>query len=227
MSKILKRSTLEKEYKFLLHLRVVRLNLRKIKFLEDGLFKNLNKLEVINLSRNEIDAIKQHFIGLRNLKELQLSYNKISGCLTDQMFNGLLNLTKIDLSYNLINKLNDKIFNGLVNLKSIDLSHNQIERIEKPFENLVSLNSVNLSDNEIDQISQDAFKGLVALKKINLNNNKLNKDKRLALYLEDSVKFIYLHKQNELVINDINLITNTKKSILKIVILYSVILFFI
>ena len=176
MSKILKRSTLEKEYKFLLHLRVVRLNLRKIKFLEDGLFKNLNKLEVINLSRNEIDAIKQHFIGLRNLKELQLSYNKISGCLTDQMLNGLLNLTKIDLSYNLINKLNDKIFNGLVNLKSIDLSHNQIETIDlAAFKNLSDLEELNLDMNKLCEFQAAAaaevlYQHLKNLKILNLSN---------------------------------------------------------
>ena len=222
---MLKRSILEKEYKFLLHLRTVRLNYRKFSCLEAGLFKNMNSLETINLAKNEINAINQDFIGLKKLKELQLSCNKINGCLTDQMFNGLLNLTTIDLSFNLINKLNDKTFNRLLNLKSIDLSHNLIENIEKPFENLVNLNSVDLSDNEIDRIDQDAFKGLVSLNVINLHDNKFQNNNNLVLNLEKSVQFVFLHRQNAsaININDINFITN--KNVSKLLILISMKIF--
>ena len=207
---MLKRNFLEKEYKFLGHCRVIRLISRHFNLLEVGLFKGLNSLEVINLSKNEINSINQELVCLRNLKELQLSYNRISDYLTEDMFIGLTNLTKVDLSFNQISKVNDKTFNRLLNLRSINLSHNQIESIQKPFEMLLNLESIDMSCNKLAVIGQCAFKGLTALKKINLLDNKLSQNKKLALYLEDSVQLVMLQKHNESFINNINLISNRK-----------------
>ena len=97
-----------------------------------------------------------------------------------------------------------------MNLRSINLSHNQIESIQKPFEMLLNLESIDMSCNKLAVIGQCAFKGLTALKKINLLDNKLSQNKKLALYLEDSVQLVMLQKHNESFINNINLISNRK-----------------
>ena len=119
-------------------------------------------------------------------------------------------LETLNFSKNNIIFLLENIFQDLINVKDVNFSENQMEHIGKQFQNLTNIKRIDLSNNNISFIDTCAFKGLVVLNEIKLFNNKFEKDKKLALYLPESVQLLYLHDINE---NNIKLISNLVISI--------------
>ena len=237
-NKKLTRKDLDKKYNDLINQSQIFYDSSNINSIENGIFNGLNKLESINLANNEIIKIdklfqcsidykllieinelkENHFRlnidlkiiqnNLKNLTKIDFSNNFIE-TIAENTFNNLINLTKIDLSNNHLKLIENKLFNGLANLKDINLSFNQLENIGKQFQNLNNLDRIDLSNNQIRIIDESAFKGLVTLNEINLYyNDELDKNKKLILNLEQSVKLVYFHHENE---NNIEFIINTVK----------------
>ena len=141
-----------------------------------GYFKNLNNLELLNLSYNNISDLT-NLSDLKNLEILILSHNNISE------INALLSLKKLHsllLSHNNISEINEI---NLPNLKDLNLSNNKIHSIDRiPIGNLEKLN---LSNNNLfnEQIGgMDATFSPTPLessnnklKLLNLSNNKINR----------------------------------------------------
>ena len=129
-----------------------------------------HNLITLNLSNNQFSDIiifneKENLI---NLKELYLSYNKITKI--DSLANcKFLNLINLDLSHNEIDDIscleNQNYFN---NLQKLDLSFNKIKKLNKI--DIKTLNYLNLVNNEISEGILDfnySIKKLVLTKKDN------------------------------------------------------------
>lgn len=129
------------------------INSKGLTRLENGLFLDLPKLNVINLQRNGINWINLRAFtsGLISLKTIDLSYNKITNA-------GMVGRSLKDIS----------------SLETLNLSKNFIETIiEASFVDLPLLKELRLNDNFIQEIHQGAFHRVPSLKTVHLENNRL------------------------------------------------------
>ncbi|XP_075474430.1 putative LRR receptor-like serine/threonine-protein kinase At2g24230 [Primulina tabacum] len=155
----------------------------------------LTKLEYLDLSNNKISALPFDFWSLGSLKNLNLSYNQISGNLPNNIGN-FGKLQSLDLSFNAFygsipesvssittlqslnlsnNMFESKIPSGITQcpwLVSIDLSANKLsgrlpEGFGAAFPNLIFFN---LAENEISGRGSD-FLGMNSIVHLNISNN--------------------------------------------------------
>ncbi len=96
----------------------------EIKIIYPGAFKNLTRLEEIELSWNSIQEINSNMFSgsFDYLIEINLSRNNISRFSIDSK--NLKRLERIDLSGNKVNEIHYKAFDGLINLEKVDLAYN-------------------------------------------------------------------------------------------------------
>ncbi|XP_062852146.1 toll-like receptor 4 [Trichomycterus rosablanca] len=172
------------------------------------LLKGLNympNLQHVDLSRNNLvfsqfDCCTQYFIGMPNLRSLNLSDNQNMylsknpfagfssieildvrftrlGFLSRQfeLFKNLKNLKYLDISYSSSNILRTMTFGHLSHLQVLKASgnHFQEDALNYVFVNLTALEILEISDCGILNIEARAFKGLTRLKHLFLSQNKL------------------------------------------------------
>uniref|UniRef100_A0A3P8SDP0 Leucine rich repeat transmembrane neuronal 4 n=1 Tax=Amphiprion percula TaxID=161767 RepID=A0A3P8SDP0_AMPPE len=151
----------------------------KIVYCESGVFQDVPEnittgCQGLSLRYNNlaIDALAFH--GVRRLKELILSSNKISH-LHNNTFSAIPNLRNLDLSYNQLQSLQPGHFYGLFKLKELHLEHNQFSRINFfIFPRLSNLQALYLQWNRIRSINQAVFQCMPNLQILNLESNKLS-----------------------------------------------------
>ena len=120
---------------------------------------HLRNFRSLDLSNNQIDYFAtSYFLGLTNLKHLNLSYNYILNM--TEPFAHLKNLSSLDLSNNWIADLAARDFLGLPNLKHLNLSHNLLLKMPEPFAYLKNLRFLDLSNNRIEYLTASHFFGL-------------------------------------------------------------------
>lgn len=130
------------------------------------------------------------FMGLKNLKILELSTNRISQ-IESNAFRRLTKLTVLNLGIvcsryflfmcgnlnfpkiserNNLKSLDGRIFNRLHSLTKLMLSSNPLERLndDDTFMGLNNLELLQLSWSQISQIEPDAFQGLTKLTRLDL-----------------------------------------------------------
>ncbi len=146
---------------------------KQISSLPRGLFQNLQNLEELNLSENQILSFnKEDFDDLKNLKKLDLSRNQIDH-LAEGGPKALANLTELDLSTNQIRSLGKEFISMLKKLETLNLSNNKIRDLPKDkFENPLQLLNLNLSGNSIRSFDEEFLTALVNLKELKLSNNE-------------------------------------------------------
>ena len=134
-----------------------RLNLSHNKMTRFYFLISLTRLTELDLSFNEIDKNSLHvckFASLTNLSKLNLQNNKIS-TITPNILN-IPQLKELDLSNNRIKMIN---LEGLANLKVLNLSNNSLKSVSATtFSSLPLLTNLNLTDNPIREVHTDAFK---------------------------------------------------------------------
>jgi Leucine-rich repeat (LRR) protein len=154
------------------------------------------QLEYLDLARNDLTKIPQSDVNshvfylymsenlienvtnsslanLRNLKELDLSHNKITTIEPDA-FSYFVMIKKIDLSSNKLEYLHPNLLNQLKTIYplSLNLSNNFLKSIDSEFfVNLRSLEKLDLSFNKIHLIEDDTFVNSAQLKDLYLNHN--------------------------------------------------------
>ncbi|XP_058237878.1 vasorin a [Hemibagrus wyckioides] len=95
--------------------------------------------------------------------------------LKEQDFLGLVDLKLLDLSQNELSVIPDGVFGSLTSLHNLDLSSNKITQISKDsFNGLVNLERLYIHNNRIQSIHPAAFKGLVNLLELKLQGNKIS-----------------------------------------------------
>ncbi|XP_062401594.1 toll-like receptor 22 [Sardina pilchardus] len=157
-------------------------------------FEGLNQLQALRVSNNPITVLNNILNVLPNLKQLDMSFNKIihlacfdfsnitrlylynNNILKIQpcTFNKLTKLEVLKLSSNKLVSLENIFNNSLPNLKVLDLEGNKISHVTfEVFSGLRSLEDLILANNQIKSISKNAFKGLKSLKSLDLKSNKI------------------------------------------------------
>ena len=173
-----------------------------LKELQEGTFKDLSILEVLDLSHNEIAMIKNGaFDSIPRLKKMFLNNNKLSTYkgeffsnmptndtdlhMLDLSHNELTylypesfmyhpNLVKVDFCYNKFSFFPTQFIRGMYLLEDLKLSHNLIKTVdEEDFANLPKLKRLDLSSNNIDVIAETAFQNSSQLQFISLRSNSI------------------------------------------------------
>lgn len=139
-------------------------------------FAHLNQLIWLYLDHNSINAIDAlAFHGVRRLKELILSSNKISH-LHNNTFGAIPNLRNLDLSYNQLQSLQPGHFYGLRKLQNLHLRSNGLKQILiRTFLECRSLEFLDLGYNRLRSLTRTTFLGLFKLKELHLEHNQFSR----------------------------------------------------
>ncbi|XP_053679721.1 protein artichoke [Anopheles nili] len=128
--------------------------------LEGGLFNDLPKLQLINLSENGISWVHlRAFVGLPALKTLQLSGNKITDAgMVGRAVKDIHGLQVLRLDRNMISKLTEGSFVDLPSLKELHLNDNGITEIfHGAFHRTPNLKLVHLENNYLRRVHPESF----------------------------------------------------------------------
>ncbi|XP_034548283.1 leucine-rich repeat transmembrane neuronal protein 4 [Notolabrus celidotus] len=139
-------------------------------------FAHLNQLIWLYLDHNSINTIDAlAFQGVRRLKELILSSNKIS-YLHNNTFSAIPNLRNLDLSYNQLQSLQPGHFYGLRKLQNLHIRSNGLKQIFlRTFLECRTLEFLDLGYNRLRSLTRTTFLGLFKLKELHLEHNQFSR----------------------------------------------------
>jgi len=139
--------------------------------------------------------LKNYFLNLNKLEQLKLSQNQIL-TIEYESFGEMTNLKSLDLSNNLIYELNNNMFRNLKALKELNLCKNKIESIKKlDFTGLSSLNLLDLSENKLKSLDENVFELMPQIESIILKSNQIHFWSNSFFYLTN-LKHLYLSTNN-------------------------------
>ncbi|KAG7637258.1 putative LRR receptor-like serine/threonine-protein kinaseRLK-Pelle-LRR-VII-2 family [Arabidopsis thaliana] len=141
----------------------------------DNTIGKLSKLQSLDLSNNKISALPSDFWSLNTLKNLNLSFNKISGSFSSNVGNfGQLEL--LDISYNNFSGAIPEAVDSLVSLRVLKLDHNGFQMsIPRGLLGCQSLVSIDLSSNQLEGSLPDGFgSAFPKLETLSLAGNKIH-----------------------------------------------------
>ncbi|XP_043289092.1 leucine-rich repeat-containing protein 15-like [Venturia canescens] len=152
--------------------------------LEKGVFESTS-LEKLYLKNNSLRYITSgDFAGLRNLKELDLSNNKI-----ERLDTGIFQSMSLDTLYlnnNSLTHIKSGDFAGLHSLIKLDLLSNKIEQLENGVFESTSLRFLYLQNNSLSELNGEECSGLNRLSTLDLAGYKILKiEKGFAKYLSN------------------------------------------
>ncbi|XP_055994637.1 toll-like receptor 4 [Sorex fumeus] len=130
------------------------LSFNPLKHLSSHSFSNFPELQVLDLSRCEIDIIEDDaYQGLNHLSTLILTGNPMQ-TLAPGAFSGLSNLKKLVAVEINLSSLEDFPISHIRSLKDLNVAHNFIHSFKLPdyFSNLPNLENLDLSNNKIQNI---------------------------------------------------------------------------
>lgn len=175
---------------------LIRLNLSNnaIKEISGTAFENLNLLEELDLSHNELTELELPDFGFDKLQILDASSNKITRIKGDTIKN-LKSVSQLNLSNNNITELKSTFLNKLSNLKSFKCSQCQLANLDKEaFNEIISLEFLDLSHNLLTEFTINVTQNM------NINNLFLNDNKLQSInFIKKMVKL----KQIDLARNNI------------------------
>jgi Leucine-rich repeat (LRR) protein len=140
--------------------------------LTDHLWFGLPNLEVLTLSQNNLNSLKENFLS-KNLKHLDLSSNGIQ-IIEKNFFQKISSLEKLYLQNNELNSLQLTFLTLLNHLKELNLDFNRLTFLP---ENLFQLNKqlfyLSLQGNDLNYLTNKSLRGLNNLTYLNLARNRL------------------------------------------------------
>ncbi|XP_029019736.1 leucine-rich repeat transmembrane neuronal protein 4 [Betta splendens] len=139
-------------------------------------FAHLSQVIWLYLDHNAISAVDAlAFHGVRRLKELILSSNKIAH-LHNKTFSAVPNLRNLDLSYNQLQSLQPGHFHGLRKLQNLHLRSNGLKLIVvRTFLECRSLEFLDLGYNRLRSLTRTTFLGLFRLRELHLEHNQFSR----------------------------------------------------
>ena len=190
--------------------------------IKDGAFKNMGKLETLDLSENRLrNLTKGLFLGLDSLNTFVATANNLEQIASDA-FEHVSKLEKLELSNNNGLQLPENIFSKMSNLKTVEIRHCNLQSIptavtkvptlteldldvnslqslsDGAFSSMKSLITLGLDSCALETISDGAFENLHQLKVLNLGHNHINSiHSRYFEAFRDKLEYLYI-EHNEL-----------------------------
>ncbi|XP_063925845.1 SLIT and NTRK-like protein 1 isoform X4 [Zophobas morio] len=155
----------------------LKLSGKQIKEVHEGAFISLTCLRQLHLDHNNITTklTRNVFQNLEKLEVLDLSSNRIE-ILKDLTFSDLLNLQTLNLSNNRIKTVEVLAFTNLTRLEYLNLGRNFIRTVfDELFEPVPNLGTLILSWNKLWDASPEKWHGLGKLQHLELAGNSLNR----------------------------------------------------
>ncbi|XP_059678866.1 immunoglobulin superfamily member 10 [Gavia stellata] len=156
-------------------------------------FSGLEKLELLMLHSNEINAIPDKvFSDLYSLQVLKMSYNKVR-VLQQDVFYGLKSLVRLHMDHNKIEFVNPNVFYGLTSLRLVHLEGNLIKQLHpdtfvtscySQIFKISFMKHIYLSDNVLTSLPQEMFSYASELESIYLHGNPWSCDCNLQWFAE-------------------------------------------
>lgn len=102
-----------------------------IKSISAFAFQNLKNLHSMDITEGQLSHIEDNaFMGLKNLKYLELSKNNISTNLTEKTFSGLSSLERLDLDFNKISHVTPGALLIMKTMQWLSMDNNQITTLQ-------------------------------------------------------------------------------------------------
>ena len=142
--------------------------------LPDGELCNLPRLRILNVTGNEINSLSQLGLNqcMERLQVLDLSHNEISELKRDEVKSD--SLLELILSSNYISAVHEEALSGLRRLELVDLSGNQLTRLPRRlFEATGDLIVLSLANNSLTHLDSSVFERLQKLEILDLSGNEL------------------------------------------------------
>ena len=136
-----------------------------------GLSECVERLQVLDLSHNEISELKRQEIKSDSLLELVLSSNYISA-VHGEALAGLRRLELLDLSDNQLTRLPERLFGPTGDLLVLSLANNSLTKVNFEHSSLEKLEILDLSGNELTAESLH-FARLRSLAELGLSRNRV------------------------------------------------------
>ncbi|KAL7026929.1 hypothetical protein ACKWTF_005238 [Chironomus riparius] len=142
-------------------------NNKNIKYLPDNIALVFPNLKEITAENSAIELILPgDFEDLNKLENIVLSGNDLKS-IEPETFDGLDNLKNLDLSNNQIEFIDEDAFGRLPSLKNLDLDNNEITFIHpKTFRNIPKLETLKIEGNNIPSLHENVFSMNPKLKKV-------------------------------------------------------------
>lgn len=188
-------------------LRKLDLSFNKLEIIHEDTFRNLKKLQYLNLASNKFTSFERlAFHHLSNLEEIILDNNDIGQSLREvNLFDrngfGLTKSIQTISMYSVnLNKVPDNFFIEAYDIRKLVIANNNLSDVfEFPF----TLEYLDLSDNLIKTISMEDFNNMPALRVLKLNNIQIEE--------VPSYAFEPLHGLKELELEGNKYLTNFNK----------------
>lgn len=157
-------------------LQILDLSFNNLEVIRKGVFINLT-ISTLKLSNNHVRSIEDNALqNLQKLKKLLLDSNQLRAIFILQILDHPETLEVLCLYNNSLANISNDMLKGLSNLQTLNLSFNHITIIEQhSFQQTPDLQTLLLSNNNIKEIDGSAFPsdGHRHIKKLYLNNNEL------------------------------------------------------
>jgi len=150
------------------HLEVLNLSWNEISTLPESIAR-LQNLNTLNLFNNQLSTLPESIARLQNLNTLNLSDNRLSTL--PEVITRLHNLTHLNLTGNQLSTLPEAI-TRLKNLNTLNLFNNQLSTLPESIARLQNLNSLNLAWNQLTALPS-AITRLQNLNSLDLSHNQL------------------------------------------------------
>ncbi|KAJ0051028.1 hypothetical protein NL108_012277 [Boleophthalmus pectinirostris] len=140
--------------------------------------------EELRLNNNDLPVLEATgaFKGLKQLKKINLSNNKISE-IEDGAFEGASSVVELHLTANHLESVRGAMFRGMDGLRMLMLRNNKISCIHNgSFTGLPHVRLLSLYDNQLSTILPGAFDALPNLSTLNLLANPFKCDCRLSWF---------------------------------------------
>lgn len=146
-----------------------------IEYIADDAFRNLIRLEILELQENSLVELSTACLVNVSNDEADLSVNASYNKITTLVGGRLATISVLDLSHNLLESLSRSFFDSVgPHLRQLFLAHNRLTQVEVlASAGLPALQVLTLRHNNISVVRRRAFSDTPALQLLDLSHNRL------------------------------------------------------